>query len=50
MLDIFGLNISYHLLTKEDKDLYNKYLELKKEKRFEESDKLRDELISRHII
>ena len=50
MLDIFGLNISYPLLTKEDKDLYNKYLELKKEKRFEESDKLRDELISRHII
>lgn len=50
MLDIFGLNISYPLLTKEDKDLYNKYLELKKEKRFEESDKLRDELISQHII
>lgn len=50
MLDIFGLKISYPHLSYEDKQLYNDYLTLKKEKKFDESDKLRDILISRHII
>ncbi len=50
MLDIFGIKIDYPHLSSEDKQLYNEYLTLKKEKKFDESDKLRDILISRHII
>lgn len=50
MLNIFGLKIDYPLLTEEDKNLYCQYLKLKKDKKFDESDKIRDILISRHII
>ena len=38
------------MLTDELKNIYIEYLNLKKEKRFEESDKLRDVLIANKII
>ena len=38
------------LLSKEDRDLYNQYLQLKAEKKFDESDKLRQQLAERGII
>ncbi|MCQ3035067.1 MAG: cysteine--tRNA ligase [Bacilli bacterium] len=50
MLSVLGLNIEYPILSEEDEKLYNQYMELKKAKLFEESDKLRDVLIARHII
>lgn len=50
MLDIFGLDIKYPHLSQEDKDLYKEYEALKKEKRFEESDVLREKLICKGIL
>lgn len=50
MLDILGIKLSYPSLTKEDIDLYNKYLVYKAEKNFAESDKIRDELAKRGIL
>ena len=50
MFEIFGLEFKYPVLTSEDKDLYNEYLSLKKEKRFEESDVLRQKLITKGIL
>lgn len=50
MLNILGLVIDYPLLSKEDELLFNQYNELKKEKRFEESDKLRKILIDKNIL
>lgn len=50
MLSILGIEISYPVLTDELKKIYEEYLNLKKEKRFEESDKLRDILIKNNII
>ena len=49
MLSILGIEISYPVLTDELKKIYEEYLNLKKEKRFEESDKLRDILIKNNI-
>jgi len=50
MLHIFGIELKTPLLTGEIKDIYNEYLSLKKEKRFEESDKLRNILIEKNIL
>ena len=50
MLNILGLKIDYPLLTKEDEQIYNEYIEYKKEKNFAKSDELRNILIARHII
>lgn len=50
MLYIFGIEFKVPLLTGEIKDIYNKYLSLKKEKRFEESDNLRNILIEKNIL
>ena len=47
---VLGLTFDYPLLSKEDIDLYNRYNELKKEKRFEESDALRASLIEKGIL
>ena len=45
MLDILGINLSYPVITKEMEEVYNEYMKLKAEKRFEESDILRAKLI-----
>lgn len=45
MLDILGINLSYPVITKEIEEVYNEYMKLKAEKRFEESDVLRAKLI-----
>ena len=50
MFAILGLEVSFPLLTDEDKNLYNQYLTLKKEKRFAESDELRNALIQKGIF
>ena len=50
ILDVFGLDIKYPILSIEDKEIYNKYLRLKSEKKFDESDVLRQKLIERGII
>ena len=50
MLDILGIEVKYPLLSKEDEEMYNKYIELKKAKLFEESDLLRNKLIERGIL
>ncbi len=50
MLSILGLEISYPLLTDDLKKIYEEYLKLKSEKRFDESDKLRDILIKKNIL
>ena len=47
---VLGLTFDYPVLSKEDIDLYNRYNELKKEKRFEESDALRASLIEKGIL
>ena len=50
MVDIFGLDIKYPHLSEQDIDLYNKYLEFKRNKQFDESDKIRTQLIEKNII
>ena len=50
MLNILGLKIDYPLLTEEDEQIYNEYIEYKKEKNFAKSDELRNILIARRII
>lgn len=50
MLDILGIKLTYPLLSKEDVDLYNKYLAYKAEKKFAESDKIRDVLLAKGIL
>lgn len=50
MLNIFGLDIPYPVLTKEDKELFTKYNALKKEKKYEESDVIRQELMLKGLI
>ena len=50
MLDIFGLDVSYPVLSSEDKELFQKYNALKKEKRFEESDVIRQELMNKGLL
>jgi len=50
MLKVFGLKVEYPVLTQELEDLYNKYLELKANKQFEESDKIRVILSEKNIL
>ena len=50
MIEIFGLDIKYPHLSEQDIDLYNKYLEFKRNKQFDESDKIRTQLIEKNII
>ena len=50
MLDVFGLNIKYPVLTDGDKNVYSQYLSLKSQKKFEESDALRKVLIEKGIL
>lgn len=50
MLSIFGIKFEMPILTDELRKIYEQYLTLKAEKRFEESDKLRDVLIKNNII
>lgn len=50
MFEVLGLNIKYPLLNNELENLYNEYLSLKKDKRFEESDKIRNILIEKGIL
>ena len=50
MLNVLGIELNYPILTKELEEIYSKYLALKKEKRFEESDKFREQLLKANII
>ena len=50
MLDVFGIKFEMPILTDKLRKVYEEYLSLKAEKRFEESDKLRDVLIQNKII
>lgn len=50
MLNVLGIELSYPILTKELEEIYSQYLALKKEKRFEESDKFREQLLKANII
>ena len=50
MLDILGIKLEYPILTPELEKTYSQYLALKADKKFEESDKLRDILLKEHII
>jgi len=50
MLDVFGIKFETPVLTEELRKVYEEYLALKAEKRFEESDKLRDVLIKSNIL
>ena len=50
MLDVLGIKFEMPILTPELRKTYEQYLTLKAEKRFEESDKLRDVLIAHSII
>lgn len=50
MLHILGLSSEYPVLSNEDKQLYLQYLNLKKEKRFAESDVIRQSLIAKKIL
>ncbi|MFA5421453.1 MAG: cysteine--tRNA ligase [Bacilli bacterium] len=50
MLELLGLKVSYPLLNVEDKELYASYMRLKSDKNFAESDRLRQILMTKHII
>ena len=50
MLEVFGIKFETPVLTEELRKVYEEYLALKAEKRFEESDKLRDVLIKNNIL
>jgi len=50
MLNVFGLKIDYPVLSDEDKQIYQQYLKLKQEKKFNESDALRQELMKKGIL
>ena len=50
MLDVLGLRVDYPVLNNEDKEIYKQYLAFKKEKNFEESDKLRNVLMEKGIL
>ena len=50
MLDVLGLKVDYPILSQEDKELYKEYIALKKEKKFEESDIIRQKLIIKNIL
>ena len=48
--DIMGLKYDYNKLVEEDIKLYNEWLEYRKNKDFENADKLRDKLIEKGIV
>ena len=50
MLDVFGIKFDMPVLTDELRKTYEEYLALKAEKRFDESDKLRDVLFKNNIL
>ena len=50
MLDVLGIHFEMPVLTSELRKIYEEYLSLKAEKRFEESDKLREILMKNSII
>lgn len=50
MLDVLGIKLNYPILTPELEKIYSQYLAYKAEKKFEESDKLRDILLREGII
>ena len=50
MLNVLGIKFEMPVLTDELRKIYEEYLALKAEKRFEESDKLRDILMKNQII
>ena len=50
MLNILGLKLSYSILNDELKNIYNAYLEAKKEKNFAKSDELRKILIENKVL
>ena len=50
MLDILGIKLDAPILTPELEKIYAEYLRLKSEKKFEESDKLRNVLMENKII
>ena len=50
MLDVLGIKLEAPVLTPELEQIYNEYLRLKSEKKFEESDKLRNVLMEHKII
>ena len=50
MLDVFGIKFDTPVLTDKLRKTYEDYMSLKAEKRFEESDKLRDVLIKNNIL
>lgn len=50
MLGVFGIKFDMPVLTDELRKTYEEYLALKAEKRFDESDKLRDVLIKNNIL
>ena len=50
MVSILGIKLTYPVITKELKDIYNEYLKLKAEKKFSKSDVLRNKLIAEGIF
>jgi len=50
MFNILGLDISYPRLSASDRELYDRYLELRKAKDYSGSDRLRVQLIERNIL
>ena len=50
ILSILGIKLETPILTPELEKIYNEYLRLKSEKKFEESDKLRNVLMENKII
>lgn len=48
--DILGIELKYEKLSAENKELYNKWNALKKEKNFTEADKIRNILMERKVI
>ena len=47
---ILGLEYDFVTLSEEDKEIYNKWLEYRNNKDFENADKMRAELVDRKII
>ena len=50
IIGILGIELNYNKLSLEDKELYNKWDSLKKEKNFEEADKIRTILTEKGIL
>lgn len=50
MFNILGLDIDYPRLNANDRELYDRYLELRKAKDYQGSDIIRDQLIKRNIL